>query len=202
MPTQFTDAMTVLFGFEWAGTVGYDFLRETIMEIDLTNSTLEFAEPANYSLNRGNWLPLRFNHNVPCVECELESREKGWFHLDTGAGTVAVIHPSAVERLELLKNRETTPQPLGGVGGNIDAELGQLKCLKVGDRSVSNVTTFFITGKEGALADRYVVGTFGAGVVGGMLIFDYGRRRLALIAESAPYNPPTKTPPKNPGSNA
>ena len=51
----------------------------------------------------------------------------------------------------------------------------------VGGQAFSNVPTFFVTDKQGALVDPYVMGTFGAGILDGYrLILDYGNRRIAL----------------------
>lgn len=49
---------------------------------------------------------------------------------------------------------------------------------------MGSVTTFFVTGRNGALSDPFITGTFGAGVLGGgKVIFDYQKRRMALIVK-------------------
>jgi hypothetical protein len=78
--------------------------------------------------------------------------------------------------------RETRSQPLQGLGGAIDAQRGRLAEFSVGSRTMSNVLTFFVTGKEGALVDPHTMGTFGAGILNGdKVIFDYSHRRVALV---------------------
>jgi len=94
------------------------------------------------------------------------------------------VHSPAVEKLDLLKGRTTQHQPLQGVGGSIDAERGKMQRFAVGDRSLKDVLTFFVTGKQGALADPYVMGTFGTGILGGgKVVFDYGHKRMGMVSE-------------------
>jgi hypothetical protein len=184
LPKAFTDSMASLFGFEWGGTVGRDFISEVTVEFDLTNATLDLHDPATYELANGAWLPLRLNHGIPCLKCKIEAQDEGWFQFDTGAGAVAIVHSPTVEKFDLLKGRTTQAQPLQGVGGAIDAERGTMERFSVGERALKNVTTFFVTGKQGALADPYVMGTFGAGVLGGVkVIFDYGRKRMGMASQ-------------------
>jgi len=88
MPSEFTDAMSSLFGFDWGGTVGHDFISQVVAEFDLTNVTLDLFNPAKYELKNGAWLPLRLNHGIPCLKCKVEDQHEGWFQFDTGAGVV------------------------------------------------------------------------------------------------------------------
>jgi hypothetical protein len=182
LPATFTDSMASLFGFEWAGSIGYAFLSEVVAELDLAACSLYLRDPAGYELNEGTWQPLRFNHGVPCLRCKVEGRLEGWFQLDTGAGTVAIIHAPAVVAHKLLQGRATRPRPLRGVGGAIDAQMGKLQSFSVAGREMTDVLTFFVTGNHGALTDPYTLGTFGAGLLHrDKLILDYGKRRAALI---------------------
>ncbi len=149
LPATFTDSMAKLFGFEWAGTLGHDLLSQVVAELDLSAATLGLRDPHTYKLARGEWQPLRLNHGIPCLHCKVENRYEGWFQFDTGAGMVAIIHAPAVEKHHLLKDRETRSRPLQGVGGAIDAQMGKLTEFSIGSRKMSNVLTFFVTGKEG-----------------------------------------------------
>jgi hypothetical protein len=174
--------MSALFGFEWAGTIGHNFLSQVVAELNLSAITLELSDPANYELKPGEWHPMRLNHGIPCLKAKVEGRHEDWFQLDTGAGALAIVHSPAVEKLQLLKDRDTRRQPLQGVGGQIDAQVGTFREFNVAGHAFLNVPTFFVTGKQGALVDPYVMGTFGAGILDGYrLIFDYGNRRIALV---------------------
>ena len=190
LPASFTDSMTKLFGFEWAGTIGHGFLSQVVAELDLSATTLALRDPRTYKLEQGEWQPLRLNHGIPCLHCKVENRYEGWFQFDTGAGMVAIIHSPAVERHNLLKDRETRSKPIQGVGGSINAQMGRLTEFSIGARTMSNVLTFFVTGKEGALVDPHTMGTFGAGILNGdKVIFDYSHRRAALVKKETKPNP-------------
>ncbi len=185
LPEKFSDSMEKMFGFEWAGTIGYDFISQVAVEIDLSVPSLDIHNPAKFELKRGEWQPIRLNHGIPCLQCKVENQFEGWFNFDTGAGQVAIIHTPSVDKHQLLKDRKTQSYPLPGVGGTIDAQVGRLKEFTVAKQTISNVLTFFVTGKEGALSDAYTMGTFGAGILGGdTVILDYSHRRAALIQPS------------------
>jgi hypothetical protein len=174
--------MSSLFGFEWAGTIGHNFLSQVVAELNLSAVTFELRRPANRQLKQADWHPIRLNHGIPSLSATVEGRTGQWFQLDTGSGALAIIHGPAVEKLHLLKDRLTRSKPLQGIGGSIDAALGTLREFSVTGHTFSNVPTFFVTGKEGALVDPYVTGTFGAGLLDGFrLIFDYGNRRIAVV---------------------
>jgi predicted aspartyl protease len=182
LPEAFTHSMASLFGFEWAGTIGHAFLSQVVAELDLAACSLDLRDPVGYELKEGTWQPLRFNHGIPCLQCQVEGHLEGWFQLDTGAGSVAIIHAPAVVAHQLLQGRATRPHPLPGVGGAIDAQMGRLQSFAVAGREVTDVLTFFVTGTQGALTDPHTVGTFGASLLQRhKLILDYGKRRAALI---------------------
>jgi hypothetical protein len=184
VPPAFTDSMAKHFGFEWAGTIGHAFLAQAVAELDLSAPSLHFHDPASYELPQGNWQQLRFNRGIPCLKCKVENRDEGWFQLDTGAGAFVMIHAPAVQQYGLLQHRSTQKSALQGVGGGLDAEIGTLKEFSVGARAFSNVLTFFVTGKQGALVDPYTMGTFGAALLrGDKVIFDYTHQRAAIIPQ-------------------
>jgi hypothetical protein len=182
LPPAFTDSMASLFGFEWAGTIGHAFLSQVVAELDLSAPSLDIRDPGDYQLKRGTWQQLRLNHGIPCLRCRVEDRFEGWFQLDTGAGAFAILHAPAVKQHQLLNGRTTRKQPLQGVGGAIDAEVGTLREITVSGRTIADVPAFFITGTQGALTDPHTLGTFGAGLLrGDKIVFDYGHRRAALV---------------------
>ena len=85
LPPSFTDAMSALFGFEWAGTIGHSFLSQVVAELNLSTIALELRRPEEYKLKQGEWQPMRLNHGIPCLKVNVEGRHEDWFQLDTGA---------------------------------------------------------------------------------------------------------------------
>ena len=75
--------------------------------------------------------------------------------------------------------------------------MGPVRGFRVAGRPPADVTALFVTGKEGALADQYTTGTFGAGLLGpARVVFDYPRRRVA-IRDTQP-RPAAASPPGGP----
>lgn len=181
LPQVFCDMMKTLFGLEVVGTCGYDVFSRAVVEIDLAGFTACCHEPTGYTLPAGHWQPLLLNRKIPCVHVTYEGDRQGIFQFDTGAGRNVVFHAPEIARLKLLENRETTPIKVGGVGGAMDARIGQLEWFQVGDRRLEKPTAIFLAPHEGALDDPYVAGTFGAGILkNAKVVFDYPHRRIAF----------------------
>jgi len=181
LPQAFCDAMKKLFGLDLVGTCGYDLFSRAVVELDLKELTASCHNPSDYTLPKGNWQELLLNRKIPCVHVTYEGDHSGIFQFDTGAGSNVVFHAPAVEKEKLLEHRKTTPIKVGGVGGTLDARIGQVEWFEVGGRRVEKPTTIFLAPHEGALDDPYVAGTFGAGILKDMkIVFDYPHRRIAF----------------------
>jgi predicted aspartyl protease len=184
MPQEFVATMRHATGLEVMGTCGYDLFARAVIELDQKTTKLTIHEPDHYRLPRGEWQSLLFSHRVPCVRCDFEDHRNELFQLDTGAGPLVLFHAPAVEKLALLSGRPTSPMPVAGVGGTIDARIGQLVSFSVAGRKVENIPALFIVGRHGALTDPYTTGTFGASLLGpDQLIFDYPHRRMAILRQ-------------------
>jgi hypothetical protein len=185
LPKEFTDAMFKLFGFEWAGTIGSDFLARTVTELDLAEPAIYLHNPETYRLPEGHWEPIQFSHRIPCVNCQFDGGREGLFRFDTGAGSVVVFHAPAVARLKLLEGRTTQPSKVAGVGGAIDARLGKLEYLEVSGHRIPDVVAIFVLGSHGALTDTHTLGTFGSGILGPWkVVFDYANQRVAFLPKT------------------
>jgi hypothetical protein len=181
LPQAFCDAMKKLFGLELVGTCGYDLFSRAVVELDLKQLTASCHEPTGYTLESGHWQELRLNRKISCVQAAFEGGHDALFQFDTGAGSNIVFHAPAVAQLKLLEHRRTRPIKVGGVGGTLDAQLGQLEWFQVGQQRLEKVNAVFLAPHEGALDDPYVAGTFGAGILKGMkIVFDYPHRRIAF----------------------
>ncbi len=186
LPQAFCDSMKKLFGFEFAGTCGYDVFSRAVVELDLKCSTAACYEATNYRLTRGRWEDLHLNRKIPCVHVEFEGDRKDLFQFDTGAGANILFHAPAVAKFKLLAKRRTTPIKVGGVGGASGAQYGALDWFQVGPRRIKNPAAIFLAPHEGALNMPHVAGTFGAGILKGMtIVFDYPHRRIAFVDGNA-----------------
>jgi hypothetical protein len=182
LPQPFCDAMKRLSHLDVVGTCGYDLFSRVVLELDLSNSTAACFEPARYQLTRGEWGPLVFNQNIPCVPVKFEGDHEQLFHLDTGAGSIVVFHPPAVEKFKLLDGRVKKSIKVVGVGGTVDAKYGPLAWFEVGGYRLKELPAIYLTRHEGVLDQAYVAGTFGSGILKGMkIVFDYPHRRIAFV---------------------
>jgi predicted aspartyl protease len=184
MPQEFVATMRHATGLHVMGTCGYDLFARAVVALDQKTAKLTIHEPDTYRLPRGEWRDLTLSHRVPCVRCGFEDHHNQLFQLDTGAGPLVLFHAPAVDKLALLSGRQTSAMPVAGVGGSIDARIGQLSSFSVAGHRVENVPALFIVGRHGALTDPYTTGTFGASLLSpDQLIFDYPRRRMAFLRE-------------------
>jgi hypothetical protein len=184
MPQEFVATMRHATGLEVMGTCGYDLFARAVVALDQKAAKLTIHKPDHYKLPRGEWQDLVLNHRVPCLHCDFEDHRNLLFQLDTGAGPLVLFHAPAVDKLALLNDRQTSAMPVAGVGGTIDARIGQLATFSVAGRHLDNVPALFIVGRHGALTDPYTTGTFGAALLSpDELIFDYPHRRMAILRE-------------------
>lgn len=181
MPAEFGETMRKATGYEVVGTCGYDFFARGVVELDFKELAITVHDPEKYRLAAGEWQPILFSNKIPCLHCKFEEKGEGIFQLDTGAGAFVLVHSPAVESLNILNDRKTTAMKVGGVGGSVDARFGKLASFEAAGRGFKDVTTLFIVGKEGALADPYTTGTFGGVMFApATIVFDYPHRRLAI----------------------
>ena len=165
-----------------AGIIGYGLLHRVVAEIDMEGPSVSLHNPATYDAARASWSPLAIDSRAACVQGEFEGH-KGWFRLDTGAGSSFVqMHAPAVERFKLLDGRTTLPTANGGVGGAAAAQQGVLRDFTLGGRRTENVPATFATEAKGAFATPYTLGNIGGGLLRPFtLVMDYQHNRIAFV---------------------
>jgi hypothetical protein len=170
-----------MFGTELAGILGYGFLSRCVVEIDVSTPRVALYDPGEYELEGGSWQKLVLQAKHPCVEASFEGHE-GLFRIDTGAGSSSVIiHASAVQKYQLLEERETQPAMAGGVGGMVKVRSGQLENFVLGGHRFEKPQVIFATDMSGALADPYTLGTIGGkSLEPFVLVLDYPNQRIGF----------------------
>lgn len=169
-----------IFQTEVAGIAGYDIFRRAVVSLDLQAKTLAIEEPSKHRLASGKWLPLQLDGKHPIIEATYEGNRAGMFRIDTGAqGTVTFGGDLA---RELVKNRETTPLMLGGVGGMIQAKQGALSSFTLAGHRFEAPEATFMTSEGNALANDFLAGNIGQDfLMPFQLVFDYGSDRIAFV---------------------
>lgn len=171
-----------LFGVELAGILGYDLMARAVVELDTAQNHVAVYAPSTYTLASSTWTTLHLDGKHPVVEAKFEGDRKGLFRLDTGANNTLTFHTSWVERYDLLKDRQTMPTMLGGVGGMFEARQGRIEWFELAGHRFENPSVTFATAKSGPLAEAYTIGNIGQGFLRPFkLVFDYQNRRMAFV---------------------
>ena len=179
--------LSPLMGETIAGIVGYPVLARSVVSVDMQTPAVSIHNPAAFTLSSGEWSTLHVYERHPCVEGVLEGHP-GIFRLDTGAGANTVtVHVPFVQRHALLDGRETTDSMFGGVGGMVKAKAGMVKSMTLGGHTHENFTAQFAIEPKGAMADPYLAGNLGGGLVSPFIVtFDYRNNRIAFVPRGEP----------------
>ncbi len=171
------------FGVPVSGICGYDLFARTVLELDLQGPSAAIYDPSSFEMEGDVWSDLVLADRLPSIRCTFEGDRIGLFRIDTGdAGTIH-FHTPAVNRLELMKDREVTGHmQVGGVGGMATVALANLDWFTLGGRRYEGVRALFSEDEVGAHASNQTLGTLGSKLFEPFIIlFDYQGQRLGLI---------------------
>ncbi|HWA82051.1 MAG TPA: retroviral-like aspartic protease family protein [Fimbriimonadaceae bacterium] len=169
-------------GIKLGGVLGADFLRRSVVGIDLGMPTVDVYSRDTYTLPSGSWLPVRFSTGNPTVEAAVDGAPKAWYRFDTGADGSVVFHSAFVKKNKMLEGKETRPAGTGGVGGMITARSGIVKWFELGGHRFQNPRVLFSTAEQGAFAEHYLGGNIGHDFMKPFkVVLDFSGYRLALI---------------------
>jgi len=177
------DFVGAALGEKIAGIVGYEVFARSVVEFQSGDAPILSLHPREtYALAADcAWQPLIIDGTVPCAGGRFEGGREGLFRLDTGADGSISFHSPAVEKWQLLDNRETGTSIAGGVGGMKAIKTGELEWFELGGRRFEQVPAQFYTEKVGAFADQDLDGNVGLGLLGQFrMVFDYGGARVAF----------------------
>jgi predicted aspartyl protease len=93
------------------GVIGYDFIKEFVVEIDYEARTLSLFDPSTYQYAaRGDVFPLTIT-DTPRIHARVTlpggKPIEGFFEIDTGSDSALAIHSSLVKRHNMLANSGT-----------------------------------------------------------------------------------------------
>lgn len=95
------------------------------------------AEPDTCRFAQFAELPLKFEHNRPLIQAEVNDH-KGWFLVDTGSGASMLFADAA--QAAGVRIGSTEVAEYRGIGGTRVASMGGLTALKLGAYSVKNAS--------------------------------------------------------------
>jgi hypothetical protein len=176
MDLSFLDAH---FGVPVAGIVGYDVLAWSAVEIDFDAPSISIMKT---SPAIDTWVDALTADRLPCVSATAEGHT-GIYRLDTGAAQETVsFHAPAVERLDMLDDRETTERTSGGVGGRVPMRVGKIASFTVAGHEWLDLPATFATQSVGAFGDPYTDGNIGGVLLKRWnLVFDYPNGRIGFV---------------------
>lgn len=189
-------------GHPFAGTLGYDFISQFVVEVDYIRQRLILHDKESFEYRgTGDILPITFNAAAhPQVHASVIDSGRapidGTFVLDLGSGASVIFNTPFVEKQQFLAgSRPTVPWLEGrGFGGAIDGTVGRIDALKLGSSRIESPIVIFTRCDSGPFASREAEGNIGAAVLEKFkVILDYARNRIILepnarFPEAIEYN--------------
>lgn len=187
-------------GRPFEGIIGYEFIREFVVEIDYQARVLKLHDKDKFTYNGpGESIPIKLVHGHPTLEAEVTpvgstTPLKGSFVFDIGASLTLALYSPFVAKNQLPGPELKTIKSLGGAGagGETTGKLGRIGELKIGSFTIKNPVTLFSEDKAGAFASSSLAGNIGARVANKFRLFlDYERKRIIFEPNSnfaAPYD--------------
>ncbi|HKR14651.1 MAG TPA: aspartyl protease family protein [Pyrinomonadaceae bacterium] len=187
-------------GRAFQGIIGYEFIREFVVEIDYQARVLKLHDKDKFTYSGpGESIPITLVHGHPVLEAEVTpagstTTLKGKFVFDIGSSMTLALHSPFVAENRLLGPHFKTIRSLGGAGagGETTGQLGRVTDLKIGSFTIKSPITLFSEDKAGAFANAALAGNVGARVANKFRLFlDYGRKRIIFEPNStfaAPYD--------------
>lgn len=180
-------------GHEFAGILGYDFIKQFVVEIDYIDRTVTLREPSGYDYQGdGETFPIIFNAaGHPQLQAEVLQPNRpplaGTFVVDLGSGAAVILNTPFVNTEGLLRtNRATVPWLEGrALGGAVSGVVGRVQGFKIGRFLIKDPIVVFSQTQTGPLASADAQGNIGAAVLDKFkVILDYTRNRLILEPNS------------------
>jgi hypothetical protein len=171
------------------GILGYDFIKEFVVEIDYEKSLMSFHDPRSYRYRgRGAIIPVGLRGGTPFVTTTIDltdaDRVAGEFEIDTGSDGALGIYDYFAKARGLRRRlpRLSAPQKGMGVGGETSSVEARVKDFRLGRFPVKNpvVSLSEDDNEEGGARPKYD-GMIGTEVFRRFkVVIDYSRNRLIL----------------------
>lgn len=187
MPARAKDNFDSQTGRIYQGTLGNDFLRSIVVEIDYGRKTVRLYDPAVYKYSgNGGVSPLTFAGGVPLVQAKLtlpgQKPREGKFILNTALDAAIVISEKFAEGHHLFSaHLKTIPASDPQINGGENIVLGRPREFQIGGHTVEGAIAEFSPRDPFPGAGAEIAGMIGGGILRRFtVIFDYPHQQLIL----------------------
>jgi membrane-associated protease RseP (regulator of RpoE activity) len=181
------DSFSSPLGKKIGGVIGYDIIKEFVVEIDYAARKINFYKPESYQYSgAGEIFPLMFEEDLPFVQVSFAFEKRvpisGKFEIDSGSTGAVLFNTPFVKKHGLLKFvSQTSETRIGGVGGTAPALIGRVKNIALGRFTLVNPVARFSQATRGDYASAKYDGLIGGEILRRFrTIFDYSRKRMIL----------------------
>ncbi len=172
------------------GILGADFLMRFIVEFDFRRQVMTLHDPSTFKSRRSfKEFPSTFIRNRAYLKVPVgvlqDSSTVRRLLVDTGAGLSLLMHTFPDNQHYDLPVQTIPAFIASGLGGTLTGSVGRSRVVRLGDRDLSNVVTYFqeidtvglefLNHREGIIGTR-ILKRYG-------LIIDYVRQRVYLKAQ-------------------
>jgi Aspartyl protease/PDZ domain len=179
-----------------AGILGYEFIKEFVVEIDYEAKSLSFSNPQTYRYTgQGDLLPIELTGNTPRIHARIGVPDTppidGLFEIDTGSDGALIINSPFVKKHSLLSllgaKVDSVHRGAGGESKGVDARIRK---FEIGRYVIAEPLVTFSEDKEGAHAETDNGGPIGNEILRRFrIVLDYSRRR-AMFEPNAHLSDP------------
>ncbi|MBV9957021.1 MAG: aspartyl protease family protein [Acidobacteria bacterium] len=168
------------------GVIGYDFIKEFVVELDYKAQTISLFDPQSYTYTgRGETIPLTITR-TPRARASLtlagQRSAEGLFEIDTGSDGTLSVNTPFVKRHALLKalnrRRESKSRGVGGKSANVQARV---ETFQLGSFVLKDPVVSFSVASKGAETKEDNDGPLGNEVLRRFKVtIDYTRQHMML----------------------
>jgi PDZ domain/Aspartyl protease len=174
-------------GHKVDGVIGGDFIKEFVVELDYQSHVVRLYDKGTFRYSgHGQNIPIEMNADGhPVVEAEVTPEGgrplKGKFLVDIGSSASLALYSPFVAAHDLPGPNLKTIRAIGaaGAGGQLQAQIGRVAELKIGEFTLAQPITLFSQDKAGAFARSDTQGNLGEQVLSRFRLFlDYSHGRI------------------------
>jgi hypothetical protein len=187
LPALAKDNFAAQTGRTYQGTLGNDFLRSLVVEVDYGRKTVRLYDPGIYKYSGGGAsFPLTFAGGVPLVRAKLtlpgQKAHDGEFIVSTALDAAIVISEKFAEGRHLFSaHLKTIPAADPRINGGENIVVGRPKEFQIGGYGVEGAIAVFSPKDPLPGAGRDIAGMIGGGILRRFtVIFDYSHEQLIL----------------------